>query len=161
MTPDLAGTWWQQPLACRLGCVYFLESYEYYRTWASEGFFLEGVIVDFFRGWPKRFLPGGKQCWSFIVSTPKIGEKHFSTKNLTAKYYQNPRRPRCQGRKEWGRGAQFPERWVIMGGTEWLRGAPKIPTMSQVLSSIQYICFRETSGSNMGAPNLLLAPGAI
>jgi len=43
-----------------------------------------------------------------------------------------------------------------------LRGAPKIPTVSQVLSSMQYICFRKSSGSNiMGAPNLLLAPGAI
>jgi len=33
--------------------------------------------------------------------------------------------------------------------------------MLQALSSIQYICFRKTSGSNMGAPNLLLAPDAI
>jgi len=33
--------------------------------------------------------------------------------------------------------------------------------MLQVLSSIQYICFRKTSISNMGSPNLLLAPGAI
>jgi len=33
--------------------------------------------------------------------------------------------------------------------------------MSQVNFQIQYICFRKTSGSNMGAPNLLLAPGAI
>ena len=47
------------------------------------------------------------------------------------------------------------------GGTDSLRGAPNVPTMSQLLSSIQYICFRRTSGSNMGAPNLLLAPGAI
>jgi len=33
--------------------------------------------------------------------------------------------------------------------------------MSQVLLSIQYIRFRKISGSTMGAPNLLLAPGAI
>jgi len=33
--------------------------------------------------------------------------------------------------------------------------------MSQVLSSVEYICFRKTSGSKMGAPNLLLALGAI
>ena len=32
--------------------------------------------------------------------------------------------------------------------------------MSQVLSAIQYIFFRKTSGSNMGARNLLLAPWA-
>jgi len=33
--------------------------------------------------------------------------------------------------------------------------------MSQVLSAIQYVWFRKTSGSNMGATNLLLVPGAI
>jgi len=33
--------------------------------------------------------------------------------------------------------------------------------MSQVLSSIQNNYFQNISGSNMGAPNLLLAPGAI
>ena len=37
----------------------------------------------------------------------------------------------------------------------------KVPTMSQVLSSIQYIYSQKTSGSNMEAPNLFLAPGAI
>jgi len=47
------------------------------------------------------------------------------------------------------------------GGTEWLRGRHKIPTMSHLHSSIQYICFRKTSGSKMGEPNLHLAPGAI
>ena len=36
----------------------------------------------------------------------------------------------------------------------------KVPKMSQVLSSIQYIYFRKTSGSNTGSPNLLLVPGA-
>jgi len=46
-------------------------------------------------------------------------------------------------------------------GAEILRGHQKIPTMSYVHSSIQYICFRKTSGSKMGAPNLHLAPGAI
>jgi len=46
-------------------------------------------------------------------------------------------------------------------GAESLLGLRKVLTMSQVLFSIQYICFRNTSGSNMGAPNLFLAPGAI
>jgi len=45
------------------------------------------------------------------------------------------------------RGAQFPGRRITMG-------APRI------LSSMQYICFRKTLGSNMG-PNLFLTPGAI
>jgi len=44
---------------------------------------------------------------------------------------------------------------------ESLRECRKVPTMSQVLSSTQYICFWKTSGSNMWASNLLLAPGAI
>jgi len=46
-------------------------------------------------------------------------------------------------------------------GAESLWGVPIIPTMSQVLSSMQYICFRKCSGSNMGALSLLLASGAI
>jgi len=41
-------------------------------------------------------------------------------------------------------------------GAEWLQGRQNVPTMSHVHSSIQYICFRKTSGSKMGAPNLLL-----
>jgi len=40
-------------------------------------------------------------------------------------------------------------------------GCRKVPTMSHINSSVQYICFRKTSGSIMGAPNLLLVPGAI
>jgi len=39
-------------------------------------------------------------------------------------------------------------------------GRRKVPTLSQVLYSIQFICFRKTLGTNMGAPNLLLATGA-
>jgi len=63
---------------------------------------------------------------------------------------------------------KFPQlrRGVTKGGT--IPRAPNhcgeqhnIPTMSQILSSTQYICFGNVSGSNMGAPNLLLAPGAI
>jgi len=47
------------------------------------------------------------------------------------------------------------------GGAQRLRRRGKVPTMSQVLSSIQNVCFRKTSVSNMEAPNLLLALGAI
>jgi len=50
-----------------------------------------------------------------------------------------------QGRNEGGKGAQFPEK-------------------SQQCHKYflqEHICFRKTSGSNRGAPNLLLAPGAI
>ena len=55
--------------------------------------------------------------------------------------------PYFQGRNE-GAKAQCP-------------GRRKVPTMSQVLSSAQYICSRNSLGSNMGAQNLFLAPGAI
>ena len=36
------------------------------------------------------------------------------------------------------------------GGAELLQERQKIPTISQVLSSIRFICLRKTSGSNMG-----------
>jgi len=44
------------------------------------------------------------------------------------------------------------------GDAESLRDRWKGPAMSQVLSSIQYICFRKTSGSNMGRQTCFL-PG--
>jgi len=40
-------------------------------------------------------------------------------------------------------------------------GRRKVPTISQALSLIQYIYSQKTLGSNMGAPNLFLDPGAI
>jgi len=50
--------------------------------------------------------------------------------------------------------------WNTAGGTEWWWWRQKVQTISQALS-LQYICFRKTSGSNMGALNLILAPSAI
>ena len=60
----------------------------------------------------------------------------------------------------WRRGHNSPGPESLWAPNDygWLQN---VATMSQVLSSIQYICFRETLGSNMGAPNFLLAPGAI
>jgi len=51
---------------------------------------------------------------------------------------------------------------ITAGAAQWL-GAPrrKVTKMSQALSSIHHICFQKTSGSNVGTPNLLLAPCAI
>jgi len=57
------------------------------------------------------------------------------------------------GRNDGGEEAQFPGRRITMK-------APKSPN-NVTSTSVQYICFRKTSGSNMGAPNLLLTPGAI
>jgi len=42
------------------------------------------------------------------------------------------------------------------GCTKWLRGHQKIPTMTHVPSSIQYICFQKTSGSKMGSSTCIL-----
>ena len=53
----------------------------------------------------------------------------------------------CRGRTR-GQGGHFP-------------GRRKSLMMSQILSSMQNICFRKTSDSNMAASNSLLVPGAI
>ena len=55
------------------------------------------------------------------------------------------------------RGAQFHGHPVTMGAPNDYRVVEK----SQALSSIHYIYFQKISGSNVGAPNLLLAPVAI
>jgi len=71
-----------------------------------------------------------------------------------------------QGCNEGARRRNYPgaeslwRRWIT-AGARMIAGCQQIPTMSHVHSSIQYIRFRKTSGSNMGAPNLHLAPGAI
>jgi len=72
-----------------------------------------------------------------------------------------------QGRNERSaRGAQFPGRWITAGGYEWLRGATndcggrrKVATMSQVLSSIQYICFQKDHRIEHGGAKLASCPG--
>jgi len=58
-----------------------------------------------------------------------------------------------QGRNNGGQGAQLPVRRITMR-------APKSPN-NVTSTSVQYICFRKTSGFKMGALSLLLAPGAI
>ena len=51
--------------------------------------------------------------------------------------------------------------WCLLPQCEALRTCRSGYPIATVLSSIQWICFRKNSGSNMRAPNLLLAPGAI
>jgi len=70
----------------------------------------------------------------------------------------------AQGRKEGGHGGHnspgtelLLERQMTTGSAEKSKQCHN----SQLLSSIQWICFRKTSGSNIGASNLLLVPGAI
>jgi len=68
--------------------------------------------------------------------------------------------PRCnQGSNDEGQGAQFPGRRITMRAPNDC-GAPKSHN-NVTRTSVQYVCFRKSSGSNIGAPNLLLAPGAI
>ena len=64
-----------------------------------------------------------------------------------------------QGRNDGGQGPQFPGRQITMRAPNDC-GAPKGPN-NATRTSVQYICFRKTSGSNTVAPNLLPAPGAI
>jgi len=56
-----------------------------------------------------------------------------------------------------GKEEQFHVRRITMGAQNHCVGRRKGPTISQVLSSVQYICFQTTSGSNMGVPNSKLA----
>ena len=52
------------------------------------------------------------------------------------------------------RGERFPGRRITAGGAEKSEQCLKYFVQ-------QRICFRKISGSNTGAPNLFLAPGAI
>ena len=63
-----------------------------------------------------------------------------------------------QGRNDGGQGPQLPGRQITMKAPNDC-GVPKSPK-NVTRTSVQYICFRKTSGSTV-APNLLLAPGAI
>jgi len=81
-------------------------------------------------------------------------------------YYCLCFRRRCQALKNRGVKREGQRGTITKGPNHY--GAPnhcggswKFPTMSKVLSSLQYTGFRKTSVSNMGAPKLLLAPGSI
>jgi len=77
--------------------------------------------------------------------------------------FSNPKKTswHLYGRRGVTRGEQFPGRRITTRSAEWRQGRQKVQTMSQVFSSIQYICFLKTSNSNMLVPTLLLAPGAV
>jgi len=64
-----------------------------------------------------------------------------------------------QGRNDGEQGAQLPRRRITMRAPNDC-GSPK-SRKNVTRTSVQYICLRKTSGLNIGAPNLLLAPGAI
>ena len=56
-----------------------------------------------------------------------------------------------QGWNEGTRGNNDP-------GAESMRGALKVPTISQIVHSVHYIYSQKTLGSNMGAVNLFFCP---
>ena len=64
-----------------------------------------------------------------------------------------------QGRNEGGKGGTISRRRITMGAPSDCGNRRKVPTMSQVLSSMQYICFRKTLSSNMGSHKLASCPG--
>ena len=64
-----------------------------------------------------------------------------------------------QGRNDEGQGAQLPGRRITVRASNDC-ATPKSPN-NVTGTSVQYICFRKTSGSNIGVPNLLLAPSNL
>jgi len=70
-----------------------------------------------------------------------------------------------QERNEEGTIPRAPNQYVgaesLPGAPNEFRGRQEVQKISQVFSSIQYICYRKTSGSNMVAPNSFLASSAI
>ena len=72
----------------------------------------------------------------------------------------------CRGVRTWGKEGTIPRAPYRCGAAEWLRGRRRVPAMSQVISSRQYIWFRKISGWNTGrqtcflprAPSNLVTP---
>ena len=106
-----------------------------------------------------------KPCWEYVSSTKsseKVSAWSCSSQmwhpRLGCDYLSNSCKSGVLRRNEGRQGGNNSP------GAKSLWERRKVPTLSQVLSSMQYICFRKTSGSNTGVPNLpnlLLVPGAI
>ena len=68
----------------------------------------------------------------------------------------------CPGGNEGGQGGHYSPRVESSWGRGMTAGVPESPnSATSTFFKMQYISFRKTSGSNMGAPNFLLAAGAI
>jgi len=65
------------------------------------------------------------------------------------------------GRNEGGQGGQIPGRRITMGTLNHRKGRRKVPKIAQILFPVQQICFRKSTGSNMGRQTCFFAPGAI
>jgi len=89
------------------------------------------------------------------VGNEPRNRKHIrKTKGESAAFSTFKTTPLSKGLTRRGKGGTCPGYRI----TGWRH---KVPTVSQVLSSIQYIYSQNTLGSNTGAPNLFLVPGAF
>jgi len=111
------------------------------RNWRRQGL-----------GWCRRFI-GERRNWLLPLGYRTVqGHLILPTYILV-----------CAGAWRGGaRGAQFPGCLITMGAPnhcgrrQITADRRRVPKMSQILSSIQFICFRKTSGSNMGQQTCFL-----
>jgi len=99
------------------------------------------------------------QMSDFSYKKPNRKDSSYKNKENKVPLYPLCTTYRChkwsaQGRTAGGKGGTMSEE-----PNHW--GRRKVPTMSQVLSPIQYIYSQKTLASNTGALNLFLDPGAI
>jgi len=121
--------------------------------------------------WSQYWRKGGFSIWGCLESYDSPSETHFldwRQRHRREISQLLPKRQLCQAcrashrkRKRYMQGRIEGGKVGTISGRRMTAGRQIVPTMSQVLSSIQYIYFRKTSVSNMGEPILLLAPGAI
>jgi len=101
------------------------------------------------------FINTGSQTW--IKCSKRFSEVFFITTGDThgvscwARF--QPSTARVRGVTRGHTISQAPNHY---GAPNHCGGRRKIPTMSQILSSIQHICFQKTSGSNMGRQTCFL-----
>jgi len=108
--------------------------------------------------WTWLYLPGGTPIRVVLAHEKRAGVHLTRSIGVTPKQ----RFRKIQGRNEGaGKGTQFHGHRIAMRPPNDSWGAEKSQQCYKYFSSIQYISFRKTSGANMGAPNLLLVPGAI
>jgi len=101
---------------------------------------------------PVRFPQSGAKIranWKFSLPTAQGSRMPL----VRAVYHNLLRRVAERSNQGVTTGVTIPGRRITMR-------APKSPN-NVTSTSVQYICFRKTSASNMGAPNLFLASGAI
>jgi len=77
-----------------------------------------------------------------------VSARNFLSKVEKLKLFFGQRNGSGQRRNEEGKGAQCPGRRIT-------GGRPNVPTMTQVLSSIQYLYSQNTLCSNMGGGKLV------